>query len=403
MFKSMKKFLLSLLIVATALSSAMAQEREGGNLRWRGFATNRFWDNWEISAAGGNSLLQISKKMKDDHGKFIDRNGWNANVAVTKWVVPIIGMRLQVDAGEFRNYAFDKKSYGTSAFETPYIYVHGDVLMNMSNWIGGYRPNRVYSAISYLGFGYTAMSWTDKSAGSYNGEFAFTTGLLNKFRVSRQMDIELDLRSWIFPGHQLPKQIRSQNRIAVAMSASLGIAYRFRTREWTPAYTQYDVDGYIAAIVALEEDILLMDGTIASAGKQIEKLTADNNRLSSELEACKKSKGAVKEAVTIPDGVVFFAIGEATLTDYARASLDKYISVVKGSNAMVHVTGYADKETGSSARNMELSKERAEAVKNYLVAGGIAANHITAKWVGDTEVAFASPETPIVNRCVILQ
>lgn len=403
MFKSMKKFLLSLLVVATALSSAMAQEREGGNLRWSGFATNRFWDNWEISAAGGNSLLQISKKMKDDPGKFIDRNGWNANVALTKWVVPVIGMRLQVDAGEFRNYAFDKRDYGTSAYETPYIYVHGDVLVNMSNWIGGYRPNRVYSAISYLGFGYTAMSWTDKSAGSYNGEFAFTTGLLSKFRVSRQMDIELDLRSWIFPGDQLPQQIRSDSRIAVAMSASLGIAYRFRTREWTPAYTQYDVDGYIAAIVALEEDLLLTDGRVVSAGKQIEKLTADNNRLNSELEACKKSKGAVKEAVTIPDGVVFFAIGEAVLTDYARASLDKYILVVKGSNATVHITGYADKETGSSARNMELSKERAEAVKNYLVAGGIAANHITAKWVGDTEVAFASPETPIVNRCVILQ
>ena len=111
----------------------------------------------------------------------------------------------------------------------------------------------------------------------------------------------------------------------------------------------------------------------------------------------------VTEVVAAPDGVVFFAIGEATLTDYAKASLDKYIAVVNAGNAMVQVTGYADKETGSAARNMQLSKERAEAVKSYLVAGGVAADRITAEWVGDTEKAFVTPEAPMVNRCVILK
>ena len=64
-FKTMKRFLLFLLIASSTLS-ATAQEREVSNLRWSGFATNRFWDNWEISAAGGSSLLQISKNIKDD-------------------------------------------------------------------------------------------------------------------------------------------------------------------------------------------------------------------------------------------------------------------------------------------------------------------------------------------------
>ena len=70
---------------------------------------------------------------------------------------------------------------------------------------------------------------------------------------------------------------------------------------------------------------------------------------------------------------------------------------------MVQVTGYADKETGSTARNMQLSKERAEAVKSYLVEGGVATDRITADWVGDTEKAFVTPEAPMVNRCVILK
>ncbi|MBQ2429670.1 MAG: hypothetical protein II274_02345 [Alistipes sp.] len=116
----MKRFLLFLLIASSALS-ATAQEREVSNLRWSGFATNRFWDNWEISAAGGSSLLQISKNIKDDPGTFWNRNGWNANIALTKWVVPVMGLRLQVDAGEFRNYSLDMPRYGSAAFETPYI------------------------------------------------------------------------------------------------------------------------------------------------------------------------------------------------------------------------------------------------------------------------------------------
>ena len=52
---------------------------------------------------------------------------------------------------------------------------------------------------------------------------------------------------------------------------------------------------------------------------------------------------------------------------------------------------------------MELSKERAENVTAYLTAQGIDASRITTKWVGDSEVAFTSPDTPLVNRCVTLK
>ena len=69
----------------------------------------------------------------------------------------------------------------------------------------------------------------------------------------------------------------------------------------------------------------------------------------------------------------------------------------------ISVVGYADKETGSVQRNEQLSKERAESVTAWLVKAGIDASRITTHWVGDTETAFTSPETPIVNRCVIVK
>ena len=348
-------------------------------------------------------MLQLSRSLGDDPGRFFDRVGWNANISATKWIVPVVGMRLRVDGGEFQNYSFDQPKYGEGIFNTPYIYVHGDILVNMSNWIGGYRPDRIYSAVSYVGFGYTAMSWTKHSAGGYNGEFAFTTGLLNKFHITPEWDIELDIRTWLMPERGLPAQINSGGTMALGLSASVGVAYRFNERVWSRAYPEVEVDGYIAAIVGLEEEVIALDGALIAATKDIEAMEADNKRLRSDLNAAKSAETTALECTTKAEGVVFFAIGEATLTDYARATLDGYIAAVACCDSPILITGYADKETGTAQRNTQLSMERAESVTNYLTAKGIAPSRITTTWVGDTEAAFTTPSTPLVNRCVTLR
>lgn len=400
----MRKLVLSLFMVAvTTVAMAQFSDRP---MRWQGFETNRFWDNWEMSLAGGNSFLLVSENLGEDPGKFLDRNGWNANVGFTKWVAPIIGMRLQLDAGEFRNYSFNQSLYGSDAFKTPYMFVHGDILINMSNWIAGYRPDRVYYAISYVGFGYTAMSWTKKSAGSYNGEFAFSSGLINKFRVSPQWDIELDLRSWLFAEKSLPKEIQGDGRYAFGLSASLGVAYRFNQRDWTPAYSQVDVDGYLAAIIALEERLAVRDIELVNASNEIATLDSKNKSLEADIAKCKSKNSQPQphpKSVSAPESVIFFTIGDAKITDYAEATLETYLEQVKDTNSPISIVGYADKETGSTERNEQLSKERAENVATWLMNAGIDALRITVHWVGDSETAFTSPETPLVNRCVIIK
>ena len=395
----MKRFILSLIAIATIVVEAKAQEYTP--IRWEGVYTNRFWDNWEVAAAGGNSLLQITQKGSD-YGKFKDRNGWNANIAVSKWVVPTLGMRLQLDAGEFRNYTRPMLRSGSSEVRMPYLYVHGDILINMSNWIGGYDPDRFYSAVSYMGFGYTAMSWTKKSTTPYNGEYAFTTGLINKFRVSPRFDIELDLRTWLMAERSLPESIQRGGRFAVAMSASVGVAYRFNQRNWSPAYSQVDVDGYLLTIMALEEQVVERNAQLKRANNNFATLKTENESLRSSLAESRMQSNEVVAAMPT-ESVVFFTIGEAVLTDYAKATLDSSASQLMTTDVAIIVTGYADKETGSAKRNEQLSKQRAENVANYLVGLGIPASRISTSWVGDTEQAFTKPDTSIVNRCVIIK
>ena len=397
----MKRAVLAFVVALCTMTATVASaQEESVKLRWGGLATNRFWDNWEVSAAFGNSFLGVSK---NDPGKFKDRNSWNANIGFTKWAIPTLGMRLQLDGGQFQNYSLDPATYGDGLFHSPYVFVHGDILLNLSNWIGGYRDNRVYYAIPYVGFGVTTMNFTG-STGSKNSEFAFSAGMLHKFRVSRQWDIELDTRMWMLREGGLAPEIAGTGRFAVAFSASVGVAYRFNKRYWTPALTEVDVAGYVAAIAELSEELAITDAELVEVATVASKLNDDNNSLKAQLAECAKSEKSVEVThCTMTEGVVFFNIGEAKLTDYALATLNGYIDSLKAGDNAITVTGYADKETGNAAINERLSEERAEAVKSYMVEHGIAAERITTKWVGDTQEAFTTPETPIVNRCVIIE
>lgn len=396
----MKKSLLAtLLVVCTLLSAGVtAQEKNSEKLRWKGHQTNKFWDNWEISAGFGNSVLDVSTKT--DPGKFIDCNSWNANFAVTKWFAPIIGMRLQLDGGQYQNYSDNPALYGNGLYQTPYVFVHTDIMLNLSNWIGGYREDRVYYIIPYAGFGFHASSFTDNSVGSYNGEFAVTGGLLNKFRVCKCLDIQLDLRTWLLAENELLPQIQMGGKYAFAFSASVGVAYRFNKRNWSKAYSQEDVDGYLAAIGDLNNRLNDANNKLSAANKRIGDADAENARLKNDLNNCLKRPVATQ--TVLPETSVFFNIGSAELTGYAKATLDQFAATVKDNDAEFRVTGYADKETGSAARNQQLSEERAQAVADYLIGKGIAASRLTAKGVGDTELAFDGMK-PMIQRCVIIK
>lgn len=416
---TMKKSLLFLLTSLLTLFSTVSYAQEtlsitevytqsdsGKPLRWSGLVTNRFWDNWEISAGFGSSALDINSIGGSlEPGNFWKRNSWNANIAVTKWLNPIVGARLQFDIGQYQNYSNASSVYGNDIYQTPYLFAHGDFMINLSNWIGGYKERRVYSAVPYVGFGYTLMSWTSGSVGQRNDEFAFTAGTLNKFRVSRQFDIQLDLRSWFFPTRDLPEQIRqgSDSSVAMAFSASVGLAYRFNKRGWDRAFTPADVSGYIALVEELNADLLAAAVLYEDAQKHLTQLKSENGTLCADLDECRKAPRTIKEEVVATDGVLFFNIGTASLTPYAQATLDTYIAAIKGSNSPLTITGYADKETGSAARNEQLSRERAESVKAYMVDRGIAQSRITTSWVGDTVQLFSGKDAALTNRCVVIK
>ena len=67
--------------------------------------------------------------------------------------------------------------------------------------------------------------------------------------------------------------------------------------------------------------------------------------------------------------------------------------------AKASVDGYADKGTGNARINKRYARERAQKVKDALVAAGVKEDRLTVKSYGDTVQPFAEND---LNRCVII-
>jgi len=82
---------------------------------------------------------------------------------------------------------------------------------------------------------------------------------------------------------------------------------------------------------------------------------------------------------------VFFDTGKSTLRPESYKALNEFVELMKAKPSLiVEIGGHTD-NVGSSESNQNLSLQRANAVKNYLISKGISANRIETKGYGDTQ------------------
>jgi cytochrome c oxidase subunit II len=82
-------------------------------------------------------------------------------------------------------------------------------------------------------------------------------------------------------------------------------------------------------------------------------------------------------ALTIPSNVsLFFAVNQISPPADAAQKLDALINYGRANpNAKIAVSGFADK-TGDPEKNAQLSKERAQAIRNQLISAGMPEDRI---------------------------
>lgn len=104
------------------------------------------------------------------------------------------------------------------------------------------------------------------------------------------------------------------------------------------------------------------------------------------LEEIANIKEEQRGLVITLSGAVLFKSGKSDLLDIARQQLDKVAAalVEQDESKRIVVAGHTDSR-GSDRRNQELSQDRAEVVRNYLVSQGVNASRISAVGKGESE------------------
>ncbi len=397
----MKKRLVMLLIAAAPMMSfaqgstdteIVVQEK---NTAWSGYQTNRFCDNWFISIGAG---AQMYFGKNDVHGKFGKRIAPAYDFSIGKWIVPTLGLRAQLGGLNLKGYTFDPNNrYVTGSPDKNGLYkqewkeftVHGDILVNLSNWIGGYRPDRFYEAVPYLGFG---IMHACRSNGS--NVFTANAGLINKMRLSPSFDLNIEIKGSVFKKEfSLENGGKGANGI---VSVTAGFSYKFPQREFKRS----------VAPIVMAEDIALaatasqLEATQNQLIQQVayaRQLEADLNR-----ERAKRQEVRIEKEVLVAPRAFFFNINRANITAQDKVNL-KYLAEQMKENPNKHYTivGYADKATGTPEYNLQLSRKRAENVYNVLTKDfGVNPSQLKVEYRGGVNDLFDGNS---LNRVAIIE
>jgi outer membrane protein OmpA-like peptidoglycan-associated protein len=154
-----------------------------------------------------------------------------------------------------------------------------------------------------------------------------------------------------------------------------------------------------AALTSEKGKLATAKGDIAAEKEKTaaekEKRLAAEKASAEAMDALAKSLAVKDEArgkVITMSGSVLFATGQSTVLPGATTQLDKVAAALK-TMAEQHFTveGHTD-SMGTDAVNQELSKKRAEAVRDYLIVHGVSKDAISAVGMGPSK-AIADNKT----------
>lgn len=363
----MKKTLFMLLVAVMPLIATAQEEEVKVKVKekeqapsWSGFVTNRFWDNWFISISAGGQVYFGEFDSKEDFGRRITPT---FDFSIGKWIVPTLGARVQAGGFTLRGltndpnniYAKGVSNKGEGLYKQKWqqFNIHVDGLLNLSNWIGGYRTDRFYEAIPFAGFGMIHGCQSDGTT-----DFMFVGGLINKFRLSDAFDFNVEIKGSLVP-QKFDGEVGGSRGEGI-LGVSAGFTYKFNQRKFRREKKAEIISTGISPADLAAVEALLAEQT-ARAQQLQDALAQERAKARQEaVQVAKESKAAPL--------AIFFKINKANITAKEMINLKYYAEIIKENpNKKYKVTGYADKATGTLAYNQKLSEKRARNVADALI------------------------------------
>ena len=385
-----KLLLLSVILLSSVF--VYAQEATTVEKTKRGpYLTNRFFDNWFVSVGYGG---QVYLGECDSHDNLGRRIGTALDVSLGKWITPSVGVRAQYSGLQVLGCSYGKSPY-SEAYEEPNWYeekfrtmnLHADFLWNISNAISGYREDRFWDVIPYVGFGW-GRSWTDDL---HTNEIVSNVGLLNNLRITEWLDVNIEAKL-MFVNERFD-QVAYGDPFEGIVGLTAGLTYKFPVRTFKRASDITFVDNSAQYL-----------GQINDLKDQLAKAQAARDAAANELaaEKAKAPKVVVEKYPVLNNWAIFFNIDKANITDKEMINLGYIAETMKQCpDKKFVIFASADKGTGSVAYNNKLKAKRANAVCEALTQKfGVNPDQLVIKVAAPEEQPFNTPQT---NRVVIVE
>lgn len=380
----MKKFMISLALASFAMFS-FAQGTSNEVVVptvSHSVATNSFGSNWFVGVNGGVNLYNGTRTGGESPFKHISPA---LNVYVGKWHTPGYGWRVAYQGLNIQ--AFENFEH------TALANFHFDALFNLSNMICGYREDRIWNVIPYVGVGWAGRKYYDhESQDGLTGSLSANYGIMNTFRVAKRWAINLELAGAFFRNGFSGRV--AANGHDMMWSANVGVTYRIGKVGWEPTVDLPALQAIYGGIIdGLNNQLAQSTASNEAAQNRIQELQDELSDKQREIQELQDNAFVgVRESV-------FFAFGSSEIASKKEMlNIEDYAKAAADSKVKLRVVGFADC-VGSNEYNDKLSYDRALAVAEALRSFGAVVDDVDVVGKGETE----EYKDRSLNRRVIIE
>ncbi len=258
-----------------------------------------------------------------------------------------------------------------SVYKYNYLQGNVDAVLSLTNLFCGFNPSRTLDFYGFLGAGANFAFHNDDAVRIADTGMDFEK-LWRVHRWGFAARGGLGVNIWVSP------------RVAINVEANANmLPDNFNSKRGSHFDWQYN--GLVGVTIRLGKN----KRTIPAVYEEIPVAQPEPKPAPAPTPAPAPAPAVVAEKPQPVTEDVFFTINSAKIRESEAAKVAHLVDYMNANpEAKVTITGYADKDTGTSRYNMALSQRRAAAVSEALQKAGIAADRIIVKAMGDTEQPF---------------
>ncbi|MGO4771390.1 OmpA family protein [Flavobacterium sp. W22_SRS_FK3] len=386
---------------------------------------NSAYNKWSIELNGG-----LNKPVRAMGANYATEplGAWHGDLGVRYMFNPKFGLKL--------DYGYDQLTEGSNSpdFDSRYMRLDLQGVINLSRALNFETWTNTFGLLVHGGFGVSQLT----SKNGFDGEDYMGNGIMGitgQVRLGNRVALTADLTGLVnikqnenFDG-MTPLTTRGFDGILI--NTSIGLTFYLGKNEkhadWVSEGDKYDslekrVGMIETGLLDSDKDGVadlydLEPNSIAGVAVNTKGQSIDNNQngVPDELESyLEKTYGVKSDSVStnstveqlINDGYVnvYFDFNSSKPTTASLSGIDFLVKYLKNNpSKSADVVGYAD-EIGSSSYNVELSRKRAEAVKQVAINAGIDASRLNVIANGeDASVNKNSKEARQIVRRVSFQ